>query len=232
MKLIATNLIKPTEDAPNPGSDVTVTAIAGGYSVDCAGQTLTVDGAAFKPSQMQFIVAGPGRIGMVDQATYVDARDWPALMTRLGFEREIGALYCGVASDEMALLISASCTTAAEVTDAPPGPPAQVIGTVYPGALALRRRNAAKLELLREINPMDSLAALEQQVDLLTALVQDLAALVPGSDGVTLLPKVRDLVQQHGANAARTEDEALAAITAFKAPLRARIAEYFARRAV
>lgn len=94
---------------------------------------------------------------------------------------------------------------------------------------AFMRQAHAKRRLLANAPISDSLSALEKQVDLLSALVVELAAKVPDSESA-LAKEIKTLVEQHGANAGKTTEQAVASIVDFKARLRDLQAEYFANR--
>lgn len=92
------------------------------------------------------------------------------------------------------------------------------------------RRRDAKVKLMSSISPLDSLSSLEKQVDLLTSLVVQLAALIPGSDALSLVSKIKGVVDQAGSNENKTDDEAVDSITTFKKSLRQAQEVYFTQR--
>jgi len=94
----------------------------------------------------------------------------------------------------------------------------------------LGTRNLAKIELLRKINPLDSLASLEKQVDLLSALVIQLAGLVPGHEAIGLVEQVQHIIDDASANAGKTDEQTVASVMSFKTSLRQAQADYFATR--
>lgn len=108
---------------------------------------------------------------------------------------------------------------------------AEAVELVFPGSLERRMRfRNAKIDLLRKIGSHDSLSALEKQVDLLSKLVTDLAELVPGADGIALVGKVRQMLEQAGSNTGKTDDEVVEKIIQFKGFMRDSQVEYFAQR--
>lgn len=127
--------------------------------------------------------------------------------------------YAPIRYDGDAILSNKSCSTA------------EAVEAVFPGSLERRMRfRNAKVELLRKIGAHDSLSAMEKQVDLLSKLVVHLAELVPGADGIQLVGKLRQLVEQVGANEGKTDDQVFEKIIDFKAHMRSAQAAYFAQR--
>ena len=90
--------------------------------------------------------------------------------------------------------------------------------------------NVNKIALLRKLNPLDSLAALEKQVDLLSALVVQLAALVPGHEAIELVEQLQHIIDEASANAGKTDEQIVAGVMSFKTALRQAQADYFAAR--
>jgi len=94
----------------------------------------------------------------------------------------------------------------------------------------VRRRNAAKLELVAKINPLDSLSALEKQLDLLTALVLTLAAKQPKDEQ----PEWLESLSQTYAATASVEplniDKAIRSMGDYKAHVREVQDQYFKSR--
>lgn len=229
MKLLVTERIDTSDEKTN--FKCTIVATDDGFVVSYESQSIRIDTNSFRASQMQYLMWGSTRIALVDQATFVDSRDWPAVMARMGFEKEIGALYCGDTTDEMALVITEACKTQALCETVEPAAPAQMIATIFPKALELRRRNAAKMNLLNQINPMDSLASLEKQVDLLTLLVIELAGHIPQANDSDLLAKTSNMLAQASSVSSMTTAQAIDNIANFKAYLRTAVAQYFSERA-
>ncbi len=230
MKLLVTERIDTSDEITK--FKCNIIAADDGFVVSYDAQSIRIDAESFRASQMQFLMWGPTRIALVDQAALVDSRDWPAVMSRMGFEKEIGALYCGETPEEMALVITEACKTEAQCEIVERAAPAQMIAAIYPKALEIRRRNAAKMNLLNQVNPMDSLASLEKQVDLLTLLVIELAGHIPQAIDSALLAKTSDMLVQTSSVANMTTDKAIENISHFKSYLRTAVAQYFSERSV
>jgi len=115
------------------------------------------------------------------------------------------------------------------VVDDSPVTSSALLSKHLPFVEAFMRRAHAKRRLLANAPISDSLSALEKQVDLLSALVVEIAAKVPGSESA-LATEIKTLVEQNGANAGKTTEQAVASIVDFKARLRNLQAEYFASR--
>lgn len=128
-------------------------------------------------------------------------------------------LYGVIDCDGEVILNETNCATAAAIEQ------------VFPGAYASRMRfRNAKVELLRKIGSHDSLSALEKQVDLLTALVVQLAQHVPAASRPALALKLEQLVTSTGSNQGKTDDEVIEKVAQFKGLMRSCQAEYFAQR--
>jgi hypothetical protein len=99
---------------------------------------------------------------------------------------------------------------------------------LLPGfANTFTKRRDAKVDLMRKVSPLDSLSSLEKQVDLLSALVIQLAALVPGSDSVGLIQKIKAIIDDAGSNSNKSEDQSVSDIVSFKRSLREAQGIYF-----
>lgn len=95
------------------------------------------------------------------------------------------------------------------------------------GMAALMKQRNAKRVLLAQVKPEDALAALENQVDLLTELV---GALINSEDIPAWASDLITLVQAKGSNTLRTTNEMLSTIDAEKTHIRTLQAEYYATR--
>jgi hypothetical protein len=208
-----------------------VKGLPDGLEVQLGAASMLISAEHFKPREMQFLCASNRRLGLIRQSVYVDARDWPAVMRQMDFDKVIAGLYFGDTADEAALVVSEPCNTEVVGTlEVAPAPYGVVAASIYPSAVAVRQRNAAKMELVRAINPLDSLAALEKQVDVLSTLVLELAALIPAAKTMPLMQKVRAMLEGSGSNAGKTDDQVLASISDYKKTLRQAQIAYFAKR--
>lgn len=105
------------------------------------------------------------------------------------------------------------------------------VDTVLPGFKARYGvRTAAKAELVTQLNPLDSLAALEQQLDLLTEVVLAMPKAEMPAQLQPVLVRLEQILASHGAHRGRGLGQALDAIESHKAGLRQRQARYFRRR--
>jgi hypothetical protein len=220
-------LVSHSNDAPVCSVERTGT----GYLLKLGESSLVVDGTLFRASEMQYVYVKRGELVLVSQAAYVDARDWQAVMRQMELEKQVASVYFGATPDEAVLVVHVSCATDiedfVEVTLATPG---EMAAEVYPSASAVRRRNAAKMDLVRDVNPLDSLSSLEKQVDLLTDMVLQLTALVPAGQSIPLAGKLQQLLAECGANEGRSADDVVDSIGDFKKALRDRQLAYFAKR--
>lgn len=213
------------------GSACFIEKADGGYTLSQISAKITIDATAFRANQMQFVCSNNRTMAIIDQSALVDSRDWKAVMQTMGFEKVIAGLYFGDTPDESILIVSEPANTnLIEAVEVEANAFGEVAAKFYPSASAVRRRNAAKMELVREINPLDSLASLEKQVDMLTSLVLQLAEQMPDAQTISLAPKLKSLIETCGANAGKTDDQALASIASFKQSLREAQAAYFAKR--
>lgn len=133
---------------------------------------------------------------------------------------EAAAVFYGVIDcDGEVILSEKNCATAAAIEQ------------VFPGVYASRMRfRNAKVELLRKVGSHDSLSALEKQVDLLTALVVQLAQHVPAESRPALASKLEQLLIGTGANQGKADDAVIETVAQFKGLMRSFQAEYFAQR--
>lgn len=128
-------------------------------------------------------------------------------------------LYGLIDCDGKVILSEKNCSTA------------EAVDQVFPGKYAARMRfRNAKVELLRKVGSHDSLSALEKQVDLLTALVVQLAQHVPAKSRPALALKLEQLVTSTGSNQGKADDEVIEKVAKFKGLMRSCQTEYFAQR--
>lgn len=203
----------------------------GGFTLKQESASITIDASNFLPNQMQFVGANNRSMVLINQTAYVDARDWQAVMRQMDLDKVIAGVYFGATPDESVLVVSEPCNTdIKQAIEVKPGPFGAVAAELVPSAAAVRRRNAAKMELVRVVNPLDSLSSLEKQVDLLSSLVLQLATLVPGANDIELADMLRSMLDSCSSNAGKTEDQVMQSITDFKRSLRQAQADYFAKR--
>jgi hypothetical protein len=108
---------------------------------------------------------------------------------------------------------------------------AEAVDAVFPGILEKRSKaRAAKINLLRKIGAHDSLSSLEKQVDLLTSLVVQMAALIPVETRPALAEKMQQLLDAVGTNQNKPDEAVLAKILEFKTHMRETQTEYFVQR--
>jgi hypothetical protein len=205
-----------------------------GYLVSFAGASITIGAHLFKQGELQFLMYGKQyeseAIGIVSQREYVDSRDGLTILAQHGLTDGLGWFYFGATVDEACLCITKAMTTQCPFDIVQPGKPRDVLPTIFPDSEKLGVRNLAKIELLRKLNPLDSLAALEKQVDLLSDLVLQLANLVPGKEHIALVHHVQQIINDASANAGKSDDQSVASVMSFKKALRQAQADYFAAR--
>jgi hypothetical protein len=220
MKLVTFNASVDEEKA------VRVEKNADGYTVSFAGASINIGVQLFKQGELQFLMYGKQYqsevIGIVSQREYVDSRD--------GLTDGLGWFYFGDTAEEACLCITKAMTTQCPFDIVQPGKPRDVLPGIFPDSEKLGVRNLAKIALLRKLNPLDSLAALEKQVDLLSSLVIQLANLVPGQDDIALVNHLQHIINDASANAGKSDDQTVASVMSFKKALRQAQADYFAAR--
>ena len=161
---------------------VRVEMTADGYTVSFAAASIDIGAHLFKQGELQFLMYGKQYenevIGIVSQREYVDSRDGLTILAQHGLTDGLGWFYFGDSAKEACLCITKALMAQCPFDVVQPGKPRDVLPGIFPGSDKLGTRNLAKIELLRKLNPLDSLAALEKQVDLLSALVAQLAGSV------------------------------------------------------
>jgi hypothetical protein len=109
---------------------------------------------------------------------------------------------------------------------------AQVIDEIVPGFQQnYYRRHRAKTALLRAVNPLNSLAELEKQVDLLSAIVLELVArAVPEAERPAWWGRFAALAAEYDSTTMKGPDAALDDIEAQKQNIRGLVAAYYQSR--
>ena len=213
---------------------VRVEKIADGYTVSFSAASIDIGAHLFKQGELQFLMYGKQYenevIGIVSQREYVDSRDGLTILAQHGLTDGLGWFYFGDSSGEACLCITKAMMAQCPFDVVQPGKPRDVLPGIFPSSDKLGTRNLAKIELLRKINPLDSLASLEKQVDLLSALVIQLAGLVPGHEAIGLVVQVQHIIDDASANAGKTDEQTVASVMSFKTSLRQAQADYFATR--
>lgn len=207
---------------------------ADGYTVSFAGATIDIGLHLFKQGELQFLMYGRQYenevIGIVSQREYVDSRDGLTILAQHGLTEGLGWFYFGDSAIEACLCITKALMAQCPFDVVQPGKPRDILPSIFPGSDKLGTRNLAKIELLRKINPLDSLASLEKQVDLLSVLVIQLAGLVPGHEAIGLVEQVQQIIDEASANAGKTDEQTVTSVMSFKTALRQAQADYFATR--
>ena len=213
---------------------VRVEKTADGYTVSFAAASIDIGEHLFKQGELQFLMYGKQYenevIGIVSQREYVDSRDGLTILAQHGLTDGLGWFYFGDSAKDACLCITKALMAQCPFDVVQPGKPRDVLPGIFPGSDKLGTRNLAKIELLRKINPLDSLASLEKQVDLLSALVIQLAGLVPGHEAIGLVEQVQHIIDDASANAGKTDEQTVASVMSFKTSLRQAQADYFATR--
>lgn len=104
-------------------------------------------------------------------------------------------------------------------------PNAELLDVMLPGfASVYGRKQLAKAELMRHISPLDSLSALEKQVDMLTEIIYNNINNIPQPTWAT---ELFARVNEYSSTSNRDPSEILNEITTTKSKLRALQQEYF-----
>lgn len=99
-----------------------------------------------------------------------------------------------------------------------------------PSVSKFLKRMYLKKKLLGRVNGMDSLAALESQVDLLTEIVMALVKKLPADERPEIAAKLADAVKGVSCSDVRDRDSLLADIRECKTNVRSQQIDYFAER--
>lgn len=113
-----------------------------------------------------------------------------------------------------------------------PGPVIEAVAAVLPGFDTSQRAisNKAKRDLLLQVNPMDILSEQEKQLDLMSALVIDLAERLPVADRPSWLTAFKAVIDQHSAVQFKGPAGCIADIEERKSNVRSLQQAYFAQR--
>ena len=209
-----------------------VSALEDGYRIENGMRSLDIGPHLFKPCELQFLVTSQRELGIIEQSLYVDSRDWASVMRHKDFFRMFGAVYFGPTPEESVLIISSSmfASDGVEVIKQEYAPYGAAASTVCPSAVAVRKRNGAKLELISKINPLDSLAAMEKQVDLLTLLVLTLAAKQPKDEQPEWLDALNTVFSETGSIDEGNIEASIKSMGDYKAHIRQLQEQYFKNR--
>jgi hypothetical protein len=165
--------------------------------------------------------------GLVPAPDYDSSRDSAAFYIHKYGCYEGPVITVARQGDKSVLVCGAACHAKTEfVIRQVPGPSIDLVEEFIPGFSSSSRalKSRAKMELIKQINPLDSLAALENQVDLLTAVIICLMS------GDPVPPWVNDFVktmQQNSSFMGRTPEQVVAMVNDEKSKIRGLQKEYF-----
>jgi hypothetical protein len=171
--------------------------------------------------------------GFIKASNYEDSRDYDAFM-RSRFGCSEGPVFVAArgGADELAVVTFVPTFTELPYTVHGYGPAIGAVELVIPGYLNSQRAkaNKAKRDLLEKVNPVAMLSEMEKQIDLLSALVVDLAEKQPEAERPAWLPQFKAVLAQNSAVQFKGPDAALADIAERKQNMRDLQRLYFEER--
>lgn len=182
-----------------------------------------------------------GAIYVTHGAQIIYEREWGESRDQTGFLQEVfGApsrpfafVFWGATENDLAIIVNQPCFCSEPTLQVPTGTTwRRGIETIVPGYIEhYDNRRVAKMHLLREINPLNSLAELEKQVDLLGAIVMELVVRsVPEAERPAWWGRFAALLMEYDSTVLKGRDAALDDIEAQKNRIRGLIATYYQNR--
>ena len=169
-------------------------------------------------------------LGLVEANDYDSSRDSSAFyMYKYGCPE--GPIIAVARRGDVAVLVCGpTCHAKSDfVIRQVPGPSIKLVDEFIPGfsATARAKKSRAKMELIRQVNPLDSLSALEKQVDLLTMLVLSLARKQPAAEQPAWLDELETVFNDTSSVQEDALEKAVASMGEYKSLLRALQDVYF-----
>ncbi len=171
--------------------------------------------------------------GLVPALDYDDSRDSGAFYTSKYGCPEGAVLTIARRGATCVLVITSLCHAESDfVIRQVPGPSIELVDEFIPGfsTAARAKKSRAKMELVRQINPLDSLTAIEKQVDLLTMLVLSLARKQPTAEQPAWLDELETVFSATSSVQEGSLEKAVESMGEYKAHIRALQEEYFHNR--
>lgn len=168
--------------------------------------------------------------GLVPALDYDDARDSAAFYSTKYGCPEGAVMTIARRGSTCVLVATAYCHAESDfVIRQVPGPSIELVDEFIPGfsATARAKKSRAKMELVRHLNPLDSLAALEKQVDLLTMLVLSLARKQPAAEQPAWLDELETVFNDTSSVQEDALEKAVASMGEYKSHIRALQDVYF-----
>jgi hypothetical protein len=175
------------------------------------------------------------KMGFFYEENLAETRDQVAVLQGLFDVQSAPAIQVtwGATEEECAIVVNQPCfCTEPIITPSANAKWRDVLEFMLPGYTDnYDRRRIAKMALLRKINPLDSLAELEKQVDLLTAIVLELMPrTVPEAERPAWWGRFISLATEYDSTAPKGRDAALDDVEAQKRRIRSLIATYYEDR--
>lgn len=231
MKVLCFNeAVKKDDD----NSYATAAPTGDGFILSKGGASLTVDKATFMPDSLWFIffggTYGADNLALIPSSEYVEARDAMASLQARGLTEQVGFLFFADSLAASVVTFNKPVFYDGAFEHVPAGKPRDVLQRYAPSFAKHGARNAAKTELIHQLNPLDSLAAMEKQVDLLTMLLLSLARKQPKDEQPDWLPALESAFDGASSVDDDTAQAAIASLGKYKARVRGLQATYFQKR--
>lgn len=244
MKLIVQNRVLQKEELDQHLPDrqyFVVTAIEGGVQIsrmnsgfdDYVFTAMSKD--HFKPYHHSVMYwSGHGSIVLVDDVHESREKDAYVRFAHAANEGGFGAIAWGATPDDMVVIIYKPTYFTNgqpyhfERVDHTPN----FINELIPGFAEIRMTNIrARRAVMSDIRPMDSIADLEKQVDLLTHLVFDLVGRLPAEERPVWFDSYKSVVLANDSTKFKTAADNISDIAETKSFIRSNQEQYFASKA-
>lgn len=219
---------------PSNEADVKLTESNGIYTISKGAHAVTLDPARlFTPFETVLVFTARNGFVLLTASRYLEGGDGVAsVFTQKSADANpIAGLYFDASIENHVLVINAETDTTLSHDVVEKGALYELAATIYPVARRQWNKRGFKADLLKEVNPIDSLVALEQQLDLLSALV------IQHFDGLSADKRpdwysaFKSAVETSGTTSIRSAADNATGMAAHKARIRALQAGYLAARA-
>jgi hypothetical protein len=169
----------------------------------------------------------------ISGSTYSESRDGCASILAVNDmgNAPIAVLYFDETPDKHALVMNVPTKALSAYTLRPGNVvTSDVVAEFFPKAATLWEKRKVKTRTLADVNPMDSIVALEQQLDAVSALVVQHFDTLPAGQHPAWYQAFKDALTVNGTSALRSQSDNVTEFAAYKAGIRHLQTEYFLKR--